>query len=210
MIRAVRLLASSFPFVFLCQDNENVSHRFSSLFISCAPSKLRASNNGRSNIHLYCTCSIPPAVVTIRSRLRKLRAGGAALYLYLYASVCLLQALQVDPSAVSSGPAAPIDAPRLLSPSDLTTAGSGGGDSGREEQRRRRHRRQLPTSITSSDDHQDDRTRSFQLAHNIHILPHLPKYSIIIQKKSNELLGKSCKGSGRTTYFCVTLSVAAC
>ena len=52
------------------------------------------------------------------------------------------------------------------------------------------------TSITSSGDphHHDDRTRSFQLAHNIHILPHLPKYSIIIQKKSNELLGKLLQG----------------
>ena len=111
----------------------------------------------------------------------------------------VLQVLQADPSAARSAPAAPIDAPRLLSPSDLTATG-GGGDSGREERRRRPHRRQLPTSITSSDDH-DDRTRSFQLAHNIHILPHLPKYSIIIQKKSNELLGKSGDAIGRTTNF---------
>ena len=54
---------------------------------------------------------------------------------------------------------------------------------------------ELPlTSITSSDQQHSDRTRSFQLAHNIHILPHLPKYSIIIQKKSNELLGKLLQG----------------
>ena len=61
---------------------------------------------------------------------------------------------------------------------------------------------ELPPSSISDPHHHDDRTRSFQLAHNIHILPHLPKYSIIIQKKSNELLGKllqgkSYKGKGR-------------
>ncbi len=35
----------------------------------------------------------------------------------------------------------------------------------------------------------DDRTKSFQIAHNIPILPHLPKYSIIVKKQPNELLG---------------------
>ena len=104
----------------------------------------------------------------------------------------LLQSLQAgaDPSTAALSPdSAPTD-PHCLPPqSDLLM-----GDP------------ELPltTSITSSGDphHHDDRTRSFQLAHNIHILPHLPKYSIIIQKKSNELLGKllqgkSYKGRGR-------------
>ena len=95
----------------------------------------------------------------------------------------LLQSLQAgaDPStaAALSPESAPTD-PHCLPPqSDLLM-----GDP------------ELPlTSITSSDPHHhDDRTRSFQLAHNIHILPHLPKYSIIIQKKSNELLGKLLQG----------------
>ena len=96
----------------------------------------------------------------------------------------LLQSLQAgaDPSTAALSPeSAPTD-PHCLPPqSDLLM-----GDP-----------EQLPlTSITSSDPHHhdSDRTRSFQLAHNIHILPHLPKYSIIIQKKSNELLGKLLQG----------------
>ena len=81
---------------------------------------------------------------------------------------------------------APADLSRLPPPqSDLTCGGNGGGV-GPDGEERSQHQ-QLPRSITSGD---HDRTQSFQLAHNIHILPHLPKYSIIIQKKSNELLGE--------------------
>ena len=102
----------------------------------------------------------------------------------------LLQSLK----AAMSSETAPTN-PNCLPPqSDLNHRGGvsgGGGGPGEEEQPRQQQQhqqqQQLPKSITSSD---HDRTQSFQLAHNIHILPHLPKYSIIIQKKSNELLGK--------------------
>ena len=103
----------------------------------------------------------------------------------------LLQSLQAGADPSTSPESAPTD-PHCLPPqSDLLM-----GDP------------ELPlTSITSSDQQHSDRTRSFQLAHNIHILPHLPKYSIIIQKKSNELLGKLLqgksyqrKGKGRETF----------
>lgn len=96
-----------------------------------------------------------------------------------------------DPSAVMSSSEGVRTDPTCLPPQSDLNCGGNGEEGGLGEQQRRLHQepqhRQLPRSITSSD---HDRTQSFQLAHNIHILPHLPKYSIIIQKKSNELLGK--------------------